>query len=94
LKSAVPFRREPRPLHEAESAFVLCGFLMALATFQQGRYGEAADWFERHKAACGPPGLFTEEFDVVQRQLRGNLPQAFVHTLMFECATRLCAIAE
>ena len=45
-------------------------------------------------AACGPPGLFTEEFDVVQRQLRSNLPQAFVHALMLECATRLSAIAD
>ena len=35
-------------------------------------------WFERNRAACGPPGLFTEEYDVTQRQMRGNLPQAFV----------------
>jgi len=26
---------------------------------------------------------------VTQRQLRGNLPQAFVHALMLECAARL-----
>jgi len=37
-------------------------------------------------AACGPPGLLSEEFDVTQRQLRGNLPQAFVHALLLECA--------
>ncbi len=46
----------------------------------------AARWFERNRAACGPPGLFSEEFDVSQRQLRGNLPQAFVHALLLECA--------
>ena len=46
---------------------------------------EAARWFERNRAACGPPGLLTEEFDVGQRQLRGNLPQAFVHALLLEC---------
>ena len=46
----------------------------------------AARWFERNRAACGPPGLFAEEFDVTQRQLRGNLPQAFVHALLLECA--------
>ena len=56
---------------------------------QRGRHADAVGWFERHRAACGPPGLFTEEFDVRQRQLRGNLPQAFVHALMFECAARL-----
>ncbi|MGI8903363.1 MAG: glycoside hydrolase family 15 protein, partial [Solirubrobacteraceae bacterium] len=46
----------------------------------------AARWFERNRAACGPPGLCAEEFDVTQRQLRGNLPQAFVHALLLECA--------
>ena len=46
-------------------------------------------WFERNRAACGPPELFTEEYDVAQHQLRGNLPQAFVHALMLETAVRL-----
>jgi GH15 family glucan-1,4-alpha-glucosidase len=83
------FRHDQRPLHEAEGAFVLCGFLMALALHQQGREAEAVGWFERNRAACGPPGLLTEEFDVIQRQLRGNLPQAFVHALLVESAARL-----
>jgi GH15 family glucan-1,4-alpha-glucosidase len=83
------FRQDERPLEDSEGAFVLCGFLMALATHQQGRTSDAVGWFERNRSACGPPGLFTEEFDVRQRQLRGNLPQAFVHALMFEAATRL-----
>ncbi|HEX5268243.1 MAG TPA: glycoside hydrolase family 15 protein, partial [Acidimicrobiales bacterium] len=83
------FRHDDRPLEDAEGAFVLCGFLMALAIHQQDRTTEAVGWFERNRAACGPPGLFTEEFDVRQRQLRGNFPQAFVHALMFEAAARL-----
>ena len=53
---------------------------------QQGEAVEAARWFERNRAACGPPGLLAEEFDVTQRQLRGNLPQAFVHALLLHCA--------
>ncbi len=83
------FRHDQRPLEEAEGAFVLCGFLMALALQQQGRHTEAVGWFERNRAACGPPMLFTEEFDTHQHQLRGNLPQAFVHAVMFESAARL-----
>ena len=83
------FRHDQRPLHEAEGAFLLCGFLMALALHQQGRETEAAAWFERNRAACGPPGLLTEEFDVIQRQLRGNIPQAFVHALLLESSVRL-----
>ena len=33
--------------------------------------------------------MYTEEYDVHQRQLRGNLPQAFVHAGLLECAVRL-----
>jgi GH15 family glucan-1,4-alpha-glucosidase len=49
----------------------------------------AVRYFERNRAACGPPGLFSEEYDVTQRQLRGNLPQAFVHAMLLECAVTL-----
>ncbi len=83
------FRQGPGPLEDAEGAFLLCGFTMALAQHQQGREVEATRWFERNRTACGPSGLFSEEFDVTQRQLRGNLPQAFVHALMLECSARL-----
>ncbi len=84
------FRQDPhRPLHEAEGAFLLCGFHMALAQLSLGRRKSAVRWFERNRAALGTPGLFAEEYDVVQRQLRGNLPQAFVHALLLETAQRL-----
>jgi GH15 family glucan-1,4-alpha-glucosidase len=80
------FRPDERPLGEAEGAFLLCGFWIALAYAQQGDDVSAARWFERNRAACGPPGLCSEEFDVDQHQMRGNLPQAFVHALLLECA--------
>ncbi len=83
------FRQQPGPLGDAEGAFLLCGFTMALALHQQRREVEATRWFERNRAACGPPGLYSEEYDIGQRRLRGNLPQAFVHALMFESSTRL-----
>ncbi len=80
------YQPDERPLGESEGAFLLCGFWMALAYSQQGDHLAAARWLERNRAACGPPGLCSEEFDVRQRQLRGNLPQAFVHALLLECA--------
>ena len=80
------FRPDERPLGEAEGAFVMCGFLMALAWAQQGESVRAARWFERTRTACGPAGLISEEYDVMQRQMRGNLPQAFVHALLLQCA--------
>ena len=80
------YRPDERPLGESEGAFLVCGFWMALAYAQQGDHLSAASWFERNRAGAGPPGLLSEEFDVTQRQLRGNLPQAFVHALLLECA--------
>ncbi|MGW2821245.1 glycoside hydrolase family 15 protein [Streptomyces sp. NPDC001443] len=83
------FRHDQRPLEDAEGAFLLGGFVMALAEHQQHDEVAAVRWFERNRAACGPPGLYAEEFDVAQRQLRGNLPQSFVHALMLEAAATL-----
>ncbi|HEY1346847.1 MAG TPA: glycoside hydrolase family 15 protein [Streptosporangiaceae bacterium] len=88
------FRHDARPLHESEGAFLLCGFWMAQVAQECGDGAAAARWFERNRAACGPAGLYTEEYDVHQRQLRGNLPQAFVHAGMLECAARLSAAAR
>ncbi len=85
------FAHDARPLGDAEGAFLLCGFWMSLACLHHGDTLEAVRWFERNRAACGPPGLYAEEFDVAQRQLRGNLPQAFVHAAMLETAIRLSA---
>jgi alpha,alpha-trehalase len=85
------FRHDPRPLHKAEGAFLLCGFWMAQIAQACGKHAEAAHWFERNRAACGPAGLYTEEYDVHQRQLRGNLPQAFVHAGLLETAVRMSA---
>lgn len=86
---AYRFRHDQRPLADAEGAFLLCGFVVALAQHQQGDRLAAFRWFERNRAACGPPGLFAEEYDIAQRQLRGNLPQAFVHALFLESAAWL-----
>ena len=86
---AYRYRPDERPLGEAEGAFLLCGFLVSLSLQQQGRRVEAARWFERNRAAGGSPGLLSEEFDLRQRQLRGNLPQAFVHALLLECSAVL-----
>jgi GH15 family glucan-1,4-alpha-glucosidase len=76
-------------LGENEGAFLICNFWMALACLQSGDIPDSAQWFERTRASCSTSGLFSEEYDVAQRQLRGNLPQAFVHALLIECSGRL-----
>ncbi|GAB2953897.1 glycoside hydrolase family 15 protein [Streptomyces sundarbansensis] len=88
------FRHGDKPLGEAEGAFLLCGFTMALAAHAEGLHTEAVRWFDRTRSACGPAGLFAEEYDVAQRQLRGNLPQGFVHGLLLECSARFGRAAD
>jgi GH15 family glucan-1,4-alpha-glucosidase len=86
---AYRFRHDDRPLPDAEGSFLLCGFLVALSLHQHHQDAEARSWYERTRSARGSPQLFSEEYDARQHQMRGNLPQAFVHALMIETAARL-----
>ncbi|HET6963650.1 MAG TPA: glycoside hydrolase family 15 protein [Acidimicrobiales bacterium] len=89
---AYRFRQGPGPLGEAEGSFSLCGFVMAMVCLQQGDPVSAVAWYERIKSACGPPMLYSEEYDVGEHQMRGNLPQAFVHAVMLEASARLAGL--
>jgi alpha,alpha-trehalase len=86
---AYRYRIDDRPLGESEGAFLVCGLWMALAWHGEDEPVRATRWFERARGACGGPGIYAEEYDIAQRQLRGNLPQAFVHALVLECAATL-----
>ena len=87
------YRPAGRTLGEKEGAFLLCGFVLALAQLRAQRPIGAYRCFERNRAASGTPGLLSEEFDIEQRQLRGNLPQAFVHAMLLETSVRLATDA-
>ena len=77
------------PLGQNEGAFLICNFWMALAYLGCGEATKGAQYFERTRASCSSSGLFSEEYDVAQRQLRGNLPQSFVHALLIETAAAI-----
>jgi NADPH:quinone reductase-like Zn-dependent oxidoreductase len=49
---------------------------MALALHQHGRDVEAVRWFEQPPGRVRSSGLLTEEYDILQRQVRGNAPRA------------------
>jgi GH15 family glucan-1,4-alpha-glucosidase len=80
------YRDGDGPLGDAEGSFLICNFWLALTCFAIGEVTDGVRWFERARSSVGPPGLLAEEFDAVQHQLRGNLPQAFVHALLIEAA--------
>jgi alpha,alpha-trehalase len=77
------------PLGQNEGAFLICNFWMSLAYLGCGETTKGAQYFERTRASCSSSGLFSEEYDVAQRQLRGNLPQSFVHALLIESAAAI-----
>ncbi|WP_380159032.1 glycoside hydrolase family 15 protein [Kineococcus sp. R86509] len=77
------------PLGTTEGAFLLCGFVVAEALHADGQEVDAFRFFERNRAACGPAALLSEEWDVRERQLRGNFPQAFVHAALLSSSLRL-----
>jgi GH15 family glucan-1,4-alpha-glucosidase len=76
-------------LGQNEGAFLICNFWMSLAYLGCGETTKGAQYFERTRASCSSSGLFSEEYDVAQRQLRGNLPQSFVHALLIETAAAI-----
>lgn len=83
------FRHDGRPLADTEGSFTLCGFMMALAQAHAGHSVQAMHYYERARSTCSTSGLFTEEYDTRERQLRGNLPQAFVHAMFIEATARV-----
>ena len=81
-------------LADAEGSFLICNLWMSLLCTRAGRQLEGFWWFERARAAASASGLFSEEYDVRQHQLRGNLPQAFVHALLIEAAAAHGALPD
>jgi len=86
------FRHDARPLPQAEGAFLLCSYWAAMTEAALGQSVRAVSRLEKALAAAGPPQLFSEEFDPVQHQMRGNLPQGFVHALALEACVRMPAL--
>jgi alpha,alpha-trehalase len=80
------YRQKGARLGDDEGAFLICNFWLAMACLGAGEVVEGVRWFERSRSSSGSPGLLAEEYDVEQHQLRGNLPQAFVHAALVECA--------
>jgi GH15 family glucan-1,4-alpha-glucosidase len=55
----------------------------------QGRVEEARELFERLLDLRNDLGLISEEYDVEQKRLVGNFPQAFTHLTLVGAALQL-----
>ncbi len=76
-------------LPPGEGAFLACTFWLADNLALMGAHAEARDIFQRLLALRNDVGLLSEEYDVKQRRLVGNFPQAFSHIGLINTAYNL-----
>ncbi len=76
-------------LPPGEGVFLPCTFWLADNLALQGRQAEAEAIFERLLALRTDLGLLSEEYDVGEKRLVGNFPQAFTHVGLVNTARNL-----
>lgn len=78
-------------LSGSEGVFLACSFWLVDNYTMMGRRHDAETLFEKLIALRNDLGLFSEEYDTVNRRMIGNFPQAFTHVALVNSALRLCA---
>ncbi len=76
-------------LRGRDGAFLACSFWLVDALTLSGRDREARALFERIVAVANDVGLLSEEYDLDQRRLVGNFPQAFSHVALVSAGLNL-----
>ncbi len=76
-------------LPPGEGAFFICSFWLVSALARSGRVAEARHNFDQLLALRNDVGLLSEEFDLHERRLVGNFPQAFSHVGLINAARDL-----
>jgi GH15 family glucan-1,4-alpha-glucosidase len=87
----IPDEEAADGLPPGEGAFLACSFWLVNDLALIGRRKEAEELFDRLLSLRNDLGLFSEEYDQVNRRLIGNFPQAFTHLTMIESALALSA---
>jgi GH15 family glucan-1,4-alpha-glucosidase len=82
-------RPEVDGLPPGEGAFLLCTFWLVDNLVLLGRQADAQRIFDGVLAARNDVGLLSESFDVKERRLVGNYPQAFSHIGLINAAQHL-----
>src|SRR5262245_6564692 len=81
-------------LPPGEGCFLACSFWLADAYILQGRVDEAGRLFEPLLSLRNGVGMLSEEYDLKQRRLVGNFPQAFSHVALVNTALNLTQAAK
>ncbi|SIR15535.1 MULTISPECIES: glycoside hydrolase family 15 protein [Acidiphilium] len=78
-------------LSGTEGVFLACSFWLVDNYTMMGRRHDAETLFEKLIALRNDLGLFSEEYDTINRRMIGNFPQAFTHVALVNSALRLSA---
>jgi GH15 family glucan-1,4-alpha-glucosidase len=76
-------------LPAGEGAFLACSFWLVMSLALIGRKEDAEALFSRLIALRNDVGLLSEEYDLHQKRLVGNFPQAFSHIALIGAAYAL-----
>jgi len=76
-------------LPPGEGAFLACSFWLADNYALMGRRKDALRLFGKLKRLANDVGLYAEEYDVDNRRMLGNFPQAFSHVALINTAINL-----
>jgi GH15 family glucan-1,4-alpha-glucosidase len=80
-------------LPAGEGVFLPCSFWLADNMALAGRDDDATAMFERLLGVANDVGLLSEEYDLDNRRLVGNFPQAFTHVALVNTAHNLTRAA-
>jgi GH15 family glucan-1,4-alpha-glucosidase len=72
-----------------EHPFLACSFWLVDAYLVTGRTDDAVALFDRLAGLANDVGLLSEEYDVEERRMVGNFPQAFSHLALVRSALTL-----
>jgi len=76
-------------LPPGEGAFLACSFWLVDNYTLMGRRKEAMRLFTKLRRLANDVGLYAEEYDVNDRRMLGNFPQAFSHVALINTAINL-----
>lgn len=83
------YHHEDDPLKEEEGCFLACTFWLATCLARQQRHPECHAVMDRVLATANDLGLFSEEYDTVNKEMLGNFPQALSHLALIDAALAL-----
>jgi GH15 family glucan-1,4-alpha-glucosidase len=81
----------PDGLSGIEGGMLICTGWLVQALVACGRIDDAADRFDRLVIPAGPTGLLPEQIDPASERALGNVPQAYSHLAVIDCALALAA---